>query len=89
MEPIEPIEVRVRESPYSNISPGAQGVAVGTYEEGYCVAIMGDFTDATGKKAFETRCIWFAPSELEGVSGVGSRKTRHSIMNRHKRKTVR
>jgi hypothetical protein len=59
--------VTVRKSRYSDIHPGMEGDLAGEYSGGLFVRFIGIFEDATGKKSYGRRTMWFRHDELDGV----------------------
>lgn len=51
----------------SDILPGTQGVIVKRLERGYALNVSGYFTDATGRGAMGTRCMYFARDEVQNI----------------------
>lgn len=77
-----PTTVRIGISAYSDLMPGTEGIIVGERDGGYAVEVTALFEDASRNKRWETRIMWFGPSELlkvpakSSVRGKPSKKPR-------------
>jgi len=63
-------QVLIRCSKYSDIVPGDAGVIVGRFSTGFAVNVTTNFTDAFGKRAVSTRCVFFEPNEIGSAEVV-------------------
>lgn len=56
--------VVILRSRHSDVSHGTKGTIAARMLGGYAVEITGPFSDAAGRVATETRCIFFATEEV-------------------------
>ncbi len=61
----------VRKSWSSDVPPGVRGTVVDAMPGGYAVNITSLFSDAFGRRAVETRCLFFRFREIQRVKSVG------------------
>jgi hypothetical protein len=58
----------------SDVVPGTLGVVEKPMKGGYALLVTGYFSDATGSRQVETRCMFFSHKELRKGLSRGARR---------------